>query len=343
MGNKFKHYRDCRFLGKNIVKLVTEPVEVLILRTRNSLRQAQAPVLHLPHKILLLSAIVLVALAPVLADKTLRFDWESTVDGLHAKDAGSEPVGELIVKVAEHFLNVPYGGGTLEGTPEEPCRYDFDFVDCVTFYENSYAIAAAFKRYYPMKPDLDDFCKALSLIRYKKSAYDDTTTYADTLLYSDRLHYSSEWIYYNRERGLFDDITKDLGGIAFKPEVSFMSSHRDKYPNPLAKDDAILEKIKENESFINAQSFYYIPENKIAGIEDKLQNGDLIFITGSIKGLDYNHTGIITVTDDGERHFMHASSSKDYRKVIIDKTISEYVKSIKRHTGITVLRPLDIR
>jgi hypothetical protein len=141
---------------------------------------------------------------------------------------------------------------------------------------------------------------------------------------------------------LFEDITKKIGGEMNKTDVYFMSQHPDKYPAPFSTDPAIQKNIKRNEDFINKQVFYYVPKDKIVTIENKLQNGDLVFITSNYKGLDYNHTGIIYVDANGVRRLMHASSSKDVRKVIIGKRISDYVNGIKAHTGITVLRPLAI-
>lgn len=271
------------------------------------------------------------------------FDFQRAVDSLYLTETAELPIGELTAEIGKMFLGTPYKPGTLEGIPEGPCRYDFGGVDCVTFYEYSYALAAAVKRHYPRKPTFDDFCKEISLIRYKKTGYGDDSTYADTLLYSDRLHYSSEWIFYNLKRGLFRDVTPVSARKAFRPEVFFMSTHREKYPAPLAEDDAILNNIIKNEKFISEQTLFFVPEEDIAGIENELQNGDIVFITSAVEGLDYNHTGIIIVSEDSTRRIMHASSSKGIRKVIIGKRISEYVKSGKRHTGITVLRPTAIK
>ena len=249
------------------------------------------------------------------------------------------PIGEAIIEVAKTFIDTPYKSKTLEGVPEITCRYDFTGVDCVTFYENTYALAFAIKY---QQASMKDFCKTLGFIRYKKMQYSDSQMYADTLLYSDRVHYSSEWIYYNCKRGLFEDITKEIGGEKLTINPYYMSKYSDKYSDVLAKDNAIQENIKNNEEFIKQQEFYYIPQSKIASIEDKLQNGDLVFITSNIPGLDYNHTGFIYVDSMGVRRLMHASSSKSLRKVVIGKQISKYVKGIKIHTGITILRPKEL-
>lgn len=272
-----------------------------------------------------------------------QYDFHRAIEAMQRESGNKLPIGDLMIRIAQDFLGLPYKPGTLEGTPEGPCRMDFSGVDCVTFYETVYAIAYSIKKATPRMINLQDLCKTIEYVRYKKMDYDDNTMYADTLVYSDRLHYASEWIYFNCKRGLFEDITKKIGGEVHKTDVYFMSKNPDKYPAPFSSDPVIQKNIKQNEDFINKQIFYYIPQDKIVTIENQLQNGDLVFITSNYKGLDYNHTGIIYVDEHGVRRLMHASSPKDVHKVIIGDRISDYVNGIKAHSGITILRPLAIK
>jgi hypothetical protein len=43
---------------------------------------------------------------------------------------------------------------------------------------------------------------------------------------------------------------------------------------------------------------------------------------------------------DGSLHFMHASSPRDYGKVVIDSTLSSYLARYGTDSGILVARPL---
>lgn len=70
-----------------------------------------------------------------------------------------------------------------------------------------------------------------------------------------------------------------------------------------------------------------------------IQNGDLIALTTSDKGLDIGHVGIAVKMPDGKIHFMHAPLVGS-KVQISESSLSDYVKQIKKHTGIIVLRAL---
>ena len=82
---------------------------------------------------------------------------------------------------------------------------------------------------------------------------------------------------------------------------------------------------------------YMIPKSKVAGIESKLKNGDIIGIASHHDGGYCSHVGIIIKDEKGRARFMHASTT--YKKVVIDSTISEYLYKFKKHAGILVARP----
>lgn len=234
----------------------------------------------------------------------------------------SLPINEVIIKVAEHFLNTPYVGGTLEGSPEM-CRYSFSGLDCVTFYENSLAIARMIKK---GENSLNEFEKELTFIRYRDGILTD---------YASRLHYTSDYFQNNVQKGVWEDITKDIGGIKLEKKINFMSTHP-QYYEALKNDTAMINKIIETENNINKNAIYYIPKKKVSSIEKQLRAGDIIGITSSIDGLDYNHTGIIYRDDNGILRFMHASTGDMIVK--IDLRLSDYLWTVRKHTGISVMR-----
>jgi hypothetical protein len=83
---------------------------------------------------------------------------------------------------------------------------------------------------------------------------------------------------------------------------------------------------------------YYIPEEKLAEVENSLQDGDIAGITTTINGMDISHV-VILQRVAGRIHILHASSAA--KKVILsEETLDEYLKSSKSATGIMVARPL---
>lgn len=154
--------------------------------------------------------------------------------------------------------------------------------------------------------------------------------------YTSRLHYSSDWINENEERGLWKNISLDLGGEVMKKNVDYMSSHPQAYKH-LMNDSSNVDKIKEAEQNINRRNSYkLIPKQKIASIEELIHDGDVILFSTSINGLDYSHLGIAYWTE-GKLHFIHASSA--HKKVIIEpKTLNDYCKTSKKCTGISLIR-----
>lgn len=229
--------------------------------------------------------------------------------------------GQIYLDHAKEFIGTEYKGGTLDISQDEMCVLNLDGMDCVTFFENS----LAFTRSSQHKNNFDTFLIKNEIIntRYRNNKVDG---------YLSRLHYSSEWILENTKDGSLIDVTKDLGGIKFSPQLNFMSknNHLYKYLNDIDK----MKKIEEN---INSNEFYFIPKENVKKIEGQLNSGDIVFIKTNVKGLDYSHVGIIDKSD-GSARLLHASSKNG--KVLIDTTISEYLKPHKTQTGITILRPI---
>jgi hypothetical protein len=234
-------------------------------------------------------------------------------------------IGQIIAKVGNEFLGTPYLGFTLESKPEQ-CIINFAGLDCVTFFENVLGFARIIKK---QRYNYEDLINEITFTRYRQGNLTD---------YTSRLHYTADWIYDNVQKGVVKDITKDLGGNKIKFNLNFMSEHPGKY-QALKNQPEYINKIKNTESEINNRQYYYIPKDDIKFIEHKLNTGDIIAFVTSMMGLDYTHVGLVYVDNNGDRRLMHASSMK--KKVVIDKTIYEYIMTIKKDIGITVLRPID--
>lgn len=220
------------------------------------------------------------------------------------------------------FLNTPYVGKTLEINNTEKLVINLTQLDCSTFIENGISL---YQCIINNDSTTKGYAKKLQTIRYRNGKIKN---------YTSRLHYSSDWICDNIKKGIIENITKKLNGEIFKTNVSFMSTHPSKYK--ALKNGLYIDKIKEIEDSINSREYYYIPKNKVASIENKLIDGDIIFITTDYKGLDISHVGF-AIKQGIETHLLHASSTG--RKVMISKkTLHNYLKGIKHDTGIIVCR-----
>lgn len=277
----------------------------------------------------LLVALILVRIsfAQVFADKDIS-ECSSRLSLAVEKNLSQKPIGDVIAEVGKTFLNTPYEAHTLEVSDKEQLVINFSGLDCTTFLETTFALTRCIKQ---NKTSFDDFKNELQQIRYRDGKIDK---------YPSRLHYFSDWIYNNTNKGLIKDVTKEIGGKPIKFKVNFMSENPHLYKH-LKSNPEFVKEIKKQEEEINNRVYYFIPENEIEKAESKIQNGDLIALTTSDKGLDIGHVGIAVKMPDGKIHFMHAPLVGS-KVQITESSISGYVKKIKKHTGIIVLRAVEI-
>jgi hypothetical protein len=119
-----------------------------------------------------------------------------------------------------------------------------------------------------------------------------------------------------------------------------MSTHPEEYMQ-LKKDPLLVEILGQQEEQITARNMYYIPEEKIAQVEDLLQDGDIAGITTGIEGIAIMHV-VILVRVENRIHLLHASSSAG-KVVISEGTLEDYLLGSKSATGIMVARPLPVQ
>lgn len=237
----------------------------------------------------------------------------------------SLPIGKIIARVGKEFLSTPYVGGTIESGAVEKCIINLRGLDCVTFFESSLCIARAIRS---GATTYESFAAEVEKTRYRNGRLDG---------YDSRLHYTSDWIFDNESRGIVKNITQSIGGAKHKFKVGFMSDNPKLYP-ALKDDPAMVKRMESIENAINERESFLIPIASIKRAEKKIETGDIIAIATSKAGLDYSHTGLAFVDDDGLVRFMHASTKA--KKVILDKTLHEYVQSVSSNVGIAVVRAL---
>jgi hypothetical protein len=233
------------------------------------------------------------------------------------------PVGKVIAALGRTFVGTPYTPGTLEAEGPERLIVNLRELDCVTFVENMLAMSRIIVAGHP---DYQSFKSELARIRYRDGHLDG---------YPSRLHYFSEWIANNAAKGVVQEITTDIGGVPDSMALTFMTSHRESYRQ--LKDEATFGAIGMMEKNLAGKTRYYVPEDRIAQVADRIQDGDIIGATSTLEGLDVAHTGI-ALRVDGKLHLMHAPLVGKAVE-ISTKPLADRILEIKAQDGIMVARP----
>lgn len=260
------------------------------------------------------------------ADKIYYTDEDRAIFNRYVAEVGADkslPTGELMVKTARFFLGTPYVAATLEKEPET-LVINLREMDCTTLVENTLALTRTIQS---GAPTFENFCKNLQQLRYRNGEIHD---------YTSRLHYTTDWIYENQRKGIVQDVTSDAGGVVLPIDLSFMSTHPESY-KPLKENPGLTAIIAAKEKEINTRTYYYIPETEINRCVAGMDNGDIVCFVTTIKGLDISHVGIIYRVGD-KLTFIHASTTQ--KKVVVNEApLQDYVESLKRNSGIMVVRP----
>lgn len=239
-------------------------------------------------------------------------------------DEKDTPLPDLMIKVGSFFKEIPYVAHTLEFEPEQ-LVINLRELDCTTFAENCLAISRTIKS---DNPGFEKFTEELQQIRYRDGKIES---------YPSRIHYFSDWIYTNDKKGLVKKVSREIANIKYDLNVNFMSTHPSSYKQ-LENNQEFVSQLAEVEKEISSRTMYYIPEEKLAEVEDKLQNGDIAGITTNIGGLDVSHV-VILLRKEGRIHILHASSAAE-KVVVSENTLEDYLLNSKSATGIMVARPL---
>lgn len=236
---------------------------------------------------------------------------------------GAIDAGEMVSRFGHALAGTPYVERTLEFTPEM-LTVNMAGFDCTTFVETVAALAMTLES---GRNSWMDFLYHLEQVRYRSGR---------AAGYASRLHYISDWIIDNTHRGNIEEVTARIAFPSYVVKtLDFMSTHRDSYP--ALSDDDTYQSIKDVEVGYRSHRFPVIKPQDLK--KAKLKEGDIVAITTSVKGLDVQHMGIVTMVD-GEPHLLHASSKAG--KVIVDPlTLMEYLRKNRSATGIRVIRLKD--
>ncbi len=291
------------------------------------------------RKLLSVTLLLLCAFQGAIAQGGLPFStvfkgrdkFDRLVSEARAGDWQTLPIGDRTATVGRALLGTPYKSYTLEiDNRIEAPSVNFNGLDCWTFFEAALGFARM----------LDDpaenwtperLLHYIELDRYRGGRC--------TGEYLSRLHYLEDWLADNDRRGLVDDLTRSLGGQSV-PHAAREMTVGWKHYRYLASNRSLLRPLRQMEERVSSRALYQIPKSRVASIEPKLRNGDIIGIVsrdGRLFGT--SHVGLALRSADGVLHFMHASSPKNYGKVVIDSELSKYLYRYGSHTGILVARP----
>lgn len=261
-----------------------------------------------------------------------RFESLVTQVKPHVEEVRAMPIGQRVCWFGRTFVGTPYKSYTLEIDDRiEAPSVNLNGLDCWTFFEISLAMARMVED--PVeKWTPENMLKYIELDRYRGGECDGG--------YLSRLHYLEDWLNDNARRGLVRDLTRSLGGVGL-PNAAIEMTNGWKGYRYMVHNPEYRAGIERMEAALRRKPLYTIPKDKVAGIEDRLQSGDIIGII-SHDGDAYgtSHVGLAYRTQDGVLHFMHASSPRNAGKVVIDGSISAYLNRFPRHAGILVARPL---
>jgi hypothetical protein len=243
------------------------------------------------------------------------------------------PIGERTATVGRALVGTPYKSYTLEidNRVEAPSA-NFTGLDCWTFYE----IALGFARM--LDEPAENWTPERLLYYIELDRYRGGQCTGE---YLSRLHYLEDWLADNDRRGLVEDLTRSLGGVSVPHSAREMTVAWRHY-RYLAANRSLLGPLGQMEARVSSRPLYQIPKSRIASIEGKLRSGDIIGIVSrdGRQLFSTSHVGLALRVDDGSLHFMHASSPRNYGRVVIDSTLSSYLDRYRTDSGILVARPL---
>jgi hypothetical protein len=264
-------------------------------------------------------------------------DWEvfrSKVAWAREGGLDTIPIGEAMVQIGLSFLGTPYGAQTLEVAGEEGVVVNFEELDCVTFVENTFALARFIRLTDPALMNDDVSAKGryrgfLREIRYRRARVDG---------YPSRLHYFSDWIRDNEAKGLVREMTQEFGGIEDTEAIDFMTNHIDAY-RQLA-NRANVEAIREIEFDLSGSVRFKLPEEDVAEKAPLIRNGDIIAATSTVEGLDVSHTGL-AYWQNGQLHLLHAPLVGGVVEVS-RLPLADRILRLDGQDGIRVTRPNEV-
>lgn len=229
------------------------------------------------------------------------------------------PLVDRFVQASALFFGTTYKDGPLGegdfGGPDVDPRVDFDAVDCVTYLEQSLALAL-FAGSDPAGASPASFLRTLDHVRYREGRVD----------FPDRNHYMMrDWVPANS--WLLQDVTAQLvpgAAVAVTHTIDRAQFLRAKGVTPRpAVDDA------------GPLTMHVVPRESVAKVASAIRSGDLVFWAAQKDGIDIAHTGLAVRDSSGALLFRHASSKAGR---VVQEPLADYAAHATFSAGLVVVR-----
>ncbi|MDP1587512.1 MAG: DUF1460 domain-containing protein [Prosthecobacter sp.] len=241
------------------------------------------------------------------------------------------PMGTRVAQFGQAMLGTKYTAWTLEidDRVESP-SVNFNGLDCWTFFEISLGLARMVgKRQRGYSPS--DLLRQIEWTRYRGGVCRGH--------YLDRIHYLDEWFTDNAARGNIRHVTREVGPVVrLTGRGNDEMSLTPKLYRYLRANPALVPAMRQIEARLERVPFDYIPKQQVAACEPRIHSGDIIGIVTNRAHVFCSHVGLALRAQDGVCRLMHASLT--HKKVVVDKSIHDYLAGIKSHAGIIVGRPV---
>jgi len=265
-----------------------------------------------------------------MLDETDEAICKAKFDLALSRHLGDKPINEVVVQIGKSFIGTEYAAHSLEEEGAEHLVVNLRVLDCVSFYENSLALARCIKM---NTLSFDDYKAQLQFIRYRNGIING---------YPSRLHYTTDYWFDNEKKGVLKIVTKELFGEKklhpIPTPINFMTTHRSAY-RQLA-NDSFFAAIRKQEEEIGKRKMLFLPKKNVQMFAGKIKTGSLIGITTNTPGLDISHTGIAVRMENGALHLMHAPDV-GYKVQITESPLHEYLARHSKQTGIIVAEALE--
>lgn len=267
----------------------------------------------------------------------VRFRGQDRFDAI-ARAAVAEgwaalPIGQRMRRIAFALEGVPYVNYTLEIDDRvEAASANFNALDCWTFME----IVLDYARL--MRLAAPPWTPEALLREIERTRYYGGEARGD---YLRRIHYLEEWYPINARNGVLRDLTRELGGERMSwREIREMTVLWRSYRYLRASPGTMLPRMRAYEARLANLAVWHVPKERVARIEPKLQDGDVIGISTRGEGAYCSHVGLAFRDSQGTVRFMHAS--KNNERVVVDRRLSAYLSVFKNHAGILIGRPIEV-
>jgi len=232
------------------------------------------------------------------------------------KSLSDQPWPQRLESVTARALNTPYFLGPLGEGPKAPFDkkplIDLTRVDCVTFCEQSLALALA--------PNYEQAFVLLQKLRYKNGEIKMET----------RNHYfMADWVPNNR--WLVKDVTAEIPGHLW---LTRTISHQQLF----ASQNFTGIQVREPDRTLKQA---YIPSAQLLQIQKHLKPGDIGVLIQNLDGIFAAHTGFMFQTTEGRWIYRNATSIGP--KKVVDtpyETLVDSLNKSQRLIGMAFVRPV---